>query len=166
MSRWTHISAVIRLDALRLGWDDNRLYKERVTEIIGPMCTYEEWREDSRLPRGSEGGLEYKLVVTGAENDLAWASLVIWGDLRDYDSYEDIEAWWAGLMVAFGEHDAPPRDLPKDDPVVVNWRYTPLARQAICTIMIESRNDAIVLTETGRRMPDGEVVYEQENTEA
>ncbi len=92
MSTWTHVVGCIRVDGLpQLG---SKL--AAVQAALGPICTFDKWDDSSKLPRGSEGGLQYQIIeyATG----LPWLAIPIWGDLRDFDSAAKIENWWEGLL--------------------------------------------------------------------
>lgn len=87
MSQWTHVNASIRFDGL-LGMG---LPSEKE---LGKMCKWEDeddshW-DNSNLPCGSEGSIEYTIVKTGGENSLACMVVVFTGDLRDYDNVQEI----------------------------------------------------------------------------
>ena len=87
MSQWTHVNASIRFDSI--------LGQGIITEKeLGKMCKWEDkdtshW-EDSKLPCGSEGSIEYEIVQTGGENSMAAQVVVFAGDLRDYDDDKEI----------------------------------------------------------------------------
>jgi hypothetical protein len=97
MSQWTHVAGIVRVDALQflpLGSEGNPDLEQK----LGPMCLYNSWDERSTLPRGSEGSLEYA-IHTADQNALAAYTVAIWGDLRDFNSIDAIEAW---LNTTFG----------------------------------------------------------------
>lgn len=72
MSKWTHVAAIIRFDALR------------------PLGMGRYPQLDTRIPSGSEGPLQYH-VWTNPENHHAAAyTAMIWGDLRDYSDPDKI----------------------------------------------------------------------------
>ena len=82
MSSWTAINAAIRFDHLSV-------VQGPFDPFFGHTCTYEdgeaEW-EQCDVPNGSEGSLQYKYVeYPDNENALVQGSLVIWGDLRDFE---------------------------------------------------------------------------------
>lgn len=88
MSIWTHVVGNIRVD----GIPNITGTIEGIKAILGKICTFEDWEEDTILPLGSEGGLQYEIIEYGA--GLPWVSIPIWGDLRDYDDVEAIKKWW------------------------------------------------------------------------
>lgn len=97
MSTWTHVVGCIRVDGLvTLGLAD----KSDILKKVGPMCTYENWNDESTLPMGSEGGLQYELIEYG--EGLCWLAIPIWGDLRDFDDVATIENWWKELLPKLG----------------------------------------------------------------
>jgi hypothetical protein len=91
MSVWTHVVGCIRLDGFP---PESRV--EDVKRTLGPMCLWNKWDDSSRLPRGSEGSLQYRVIeyFTG----IPWVVVPIWGDLRDYSDVEAIRGWWGGLL--------------------------------------------------------------------
>lgn len=109
MSTWTHVNAQIRLDSIELitGPIQNDL-----ENIIGPtyLPFYEEhdiikdWPNVSyekeskvKLPVGSEGSLRVEVIRNKDDHAVASHVISIYGDLRDFDSYKDIENWWYKL---------------------------------------------------------------------
>lgn len=102
MSIWTHVVGCIRVDGLPS-------FGNKVSEledIIGPMCLWDSWNEASTLPKGSEGGLQYKVIEYGT--GLPWVVIPIWGDLRnfEYEQIETIKKWWNELMPRLDVRDA------------------------------------------------------------
>lgn len=94
MSQWTHVNASIRFDGL-LGMG---LPTEKE---LGRICRWEDedtshW-DNSELPCGSEGSIEYKAVTTGGENSLACMVIVFAGDLRDYEDTDAILKYFTKL---------------------------------------------------------------------
>lgn len=96
MSTWTHVVGCIRIDGLP---QFNRGGKATVEQLLGPICTFEKWNDESTLPRGSEGGLQYQIIEY--DKGLPWLAIPIWGDLRDYDSAEPIKKWWDETLAKF-----------------------------------------------------------------
>lgn len=81
MSQWTHVNASIRFDGL-LGMG------LPTKAELGEVCRYEDedissW-DDSILPCGSEGSIDYKIVRNPNTNSMAAMVVVFFGDLRDY----------------------------------------------------------------------------------
>lgn len=100
MSVWSHVTGSIRLDSFEFLVDINIHQEERIKKIIGPMCLFEDWNEESNLPRGSEGSIEYAVYSDPEEHSLAKYNIVFWGDLRDFDSNDckEIDAWFKELV--------------------------------------------------------------------
>ena len=98
MSIWTHVIGCIRLDGMpslpEIGGS-----KEDIIRILGPISTYENQQDISRLPRGSEGSLEYQIIEYNS--GLPWLVIPIWGDLRDYDNITEIQDWWKQTLASF-----------------------------------------------------------------
>ncbi len=94
MSTWTHVIGAIRIDAIP-SISKNCTVKD-IKKLIGPTNLFGEDNEDSVLPAGSEGTLQYSVeeYYTG----LPWIVIAIWGDLRDYDDVEEIDRWWIKLQ--------------------------------------------------------------------
>ena len=88
MSQWTHINASIRFDGIQ-GTELLPTEKE-----LGKICRWGD-KDDSHwenpdLPCGSEGSLEYKIILNPDQNSLAAMVVVFYGDLRDYDDVDEI----------------------------------------------------------------------------
>jgi len=103
MSQWTHVNAAIRFDTF-LGRG------VPTKELLGQMCRWEDedtshW-ENSILPCGSEGSIEYKIIVTGSEDSVANTVVIFTGDLRSYDDVEGILKYFTmitdGKMIRSG----------------------------------------------------------------
>ncbi len=80
MSIWTHVAAVIRVDAIRLPGMPSQI----------PALTA---RLKSGLPEGSEGPLDFTVRANPHPTHLAAFVVTIFGDLRDYDSAQEIIHW-------------------------------------------------------------------------
>jgi len=79
MSIWTHVAAVIRVDALRLaGFPKGR-------DLLTALA--------KDLPCGSEGPLEYTIRVNPEHHHLAAYVVTIFGDLRNYGSAQPVIDW-------------------------------------------------------------------------
>lgn len=98
MSQWTHVAAVFRIDDIRVIGSD--MTTEDIENIIGKPFTYDdmcEWNVDETsklLPHGSEGSLEYSFHKNPKENCLAAYVLTVFGDLRDYGGFNELETWF------------------------------------------------------------------------
>ena len=98
MSQWTHVVSVFRIDDIRVIGSD--MTTDDIEEIIGKPFTYDdmcEWNVDETaklLPHGSEGSLEYSFHKNPKENCLAAYVLTVFGDLRDYGGFDELETWF------------------------------------------------------------------------
>ncbi len=97
MSQWTHISGMIRFDTLQiaLGWTDARLIQQ-VKARMGNTVDYadpEEMWKACNVPQGSEGSVQYSILLTNESNHMARVAVAIWGDLRDFEDVDAVEAW-------------------------------------------------------------------------
>jgi len=90
MSQWTHVIGCIRVDGIPSLGDKI----EDIEKILGPMCLWDSWDESSTLPRGTEGGLQYRLIEY--DKGMCWLLIPIWGDLRDFGKSDvpEIIDWW------------------------------------------------------------------------
>jgi hypothetical protein len=87
MSIWTHVVGNIRVDALSFG----ALPKKAELNKIFHSRAF-------KLPCGSEGGLDFKVVIYNKEGNVPWATVPVWGDLRDYSDTEYIKKWWSSVI--------------------------------------------------------------------
>ena len=117
MSTWTHVAAIVRFDGLRLpGMPDP-------TPKLGQTATYDDepaaW-DACDVPCGSEGSLQYQLWTNPNPTSLAAYTAMIWGDLRDYEDVDEIEAYLgritAGAMIRQGVAEI---SIEGRDPVVL-----------------------------------------------
>jgi len=79
MSRWTHVAGIIRVDAI---------------PIAPVMGSLKEVRRifSENIPEGSEGPLGFDIIpYPNYEYNVCFCMVVIWGDLRDFGSIEEIE---------------------------------------------------------------------------
>lgn len=111
MSIWTHVNGSIRIDGAHT-YEENE--EQTINNIVGEMINYNELAKldimeepQCDLPMGSEGSLQYKFVFYGEDEDLgdgceshsmSRGSILIWGDLRDYDTPNEIVAWFKNLL--------------------------------------------------------------------
>ena len=121
MSQWTHVAGIIRIDSMvavmnrgepdptekmlreRLGytWDfDDLSNRARDTHI-----------DNSDVPFGSEGSVQYDIVQTGSQSSLSWGHIVIWGDLRDFDDPNKIYDWLLNSLATINEDGMGFRDV-------------------------------------------------------
>lgn len=96
MSQWTHVNGSIRIDGLEIipGADE-----KSIKALMGRMVFYadsqKKW-DACTVPCGSEGSLHYVPIKAGS-GIVLW-TVVIWGDLRDYDNVEEIKEWFTGIV--------------------------------------------------------------------
>jgi len=90
MSQWTHVVGCIRVDGLPKIIEEHKI--ENIEKILGPMCLFDKWNDESTLPRGSEGSLQYQIIEY--YHGMPWVVIPIWGDLRDFDNPKIIQSWW------------------------------------------------------------------------
>lgn len=113
MSVWTHVMGMIRVG--RFNFNEGDLFTARTKEgmkilkdILGPMAVYKPESDPDckvfgrnydrcKLPKGSEGSLQYNIVsdpVIGSTDNYV---ISIWGDLRNYelsDVSDDLCTWF------------------------------------------------------------------------
>lgn len=118
MSKWTHVSGVIRIDDFSFISRRKRNTSKTVEKIIGPMCLFEKWNNDSKLPTGSEGSVEYKVIQDKDESSLARFTVVFYGDLRDYDDLQEIKEWFIKLRE---EIEASDNEMIYRDAILKAW---------------------------------------------
>lgn len=100
MSQWTHVNASFRLNSL------GRIEDEDIIKIFGKSVDYydmdeveydENWEvknKEKYLPMGSEGTLEMSIWHNPSESCMASTTVSVFGDLRDYGSFDKIEEWF------------------------------------------------------------------------
>lgn len=94
MSQWTHVCGCIRVDAIRgLIGDTPGTLKTKLGKIVRFMD--EDYK--TTLPCGSEGSIQYDIIVNPNKEELAAYVVPIWGDLRDYSNVEEIKNWFNGV---------------------------------------------------------------------
>ena len=96
MSQWTHVAGCIRVDGLPgFGFDPD-------LSCLGRVVKYDDrdaWETGSDgLPMGSEGSLYYQ-IIEGEPGSFAAYAVAVWGDLRDYDSVDEIESWFKKVVI-------------------------------------------------------------------
>lgn len=102
MSTWTHIAAVIRIDALKGLFGPQS--KDDIRKVLGPIARFDGPEEDwdaCTLPCGSEGSLEYDIWENEDAHCVAAFTVSVFGDLRDYDETESIKNWFDSLCSRF-----------------------------------------------------------------
>lgn len=100
MSQWTHVVGCIRIDGLPK-IDPQTYTIENIKQILGPICLFGDWNENSTLPIGSEGSLQYEIIEY--YSGLPWVVIPIWGDLRDFGPGDTpgIIEWWKNILKQF-----------------------------------------------------------------
>ena len=100
MSQWTHVNASFRLNSF------GRIEDDKLINIFGKSVDYyhmdeveydENWEvkdKEKYLPMGSEGSLEMNIWHNPNTSYMASTTVSVFGDLRDYDSFEEIEEWF------------------------------------------------------------------------
>ncbi len=113
MSIWTHAAGVIRIDAFRIGDETNAQIKRELTNLIGKELSFydsdRKWNDRERhpekyLPCGSEGSLHLSIWINPNKSSLAAFTVTIFGDLRDYDSANEIILWFQNKIKEIREH--------------------------------------------------------------
>lgn len=112
MSQWTHVNASFRLDSI------SRIDDEKIINIFGKAVDYnhmyeieydENWEvknKEKYLPMGSEGTLEMSIWRNPDESCVASTTVSVFGDLRDYESFDEIEKWFNRCCDAFSVRQA------------------------------------------------------------
>lgn len=100
MSTWTHVVGNIRVD----GIDCSDSAIEEIKNILGKPSLYEDWFDETTLPLGSEGSVQYKIEKYG--DGLPWLSISVFGDLRDFDDGSIIEKWFKETLEKLWVRDA------------------------------------------------------------
>lgn len=102
MSQWTHVCGCIRIDRL---FDDVNC--ETIQNALGKALKWESpaemWDEAENYPErytptGSEGGIEYDIWENPNHSCMAAYTVSIWGDLRDYNSVNEITNWFNKVL--------------------------------------------------------------------
>ena len=102
MSSWTHVAGIIRIDSFRPFNDEPNWDR-----IFGKEITYEELMDwgceknrkikkhpEDFLPFGTEGSLTKTIWTNPDESCMNAYTVSIFGDLRDYDTPEEIINWF------------------------------------------------------------------------
>lgn len=97
MSNWSHIAGAIRINSLCCDAEGDKKIKKEIEEKLGKIIHYEspddDWDlpEKDKTPTGSEGGLKYSYTISKKDrSSLSRDTILIEGDLRDYDGAEDL----------------------------------------------------------------------------
>lgn len=118
MSQWTHVAGLIRLDSMCYEHEKKDRWIERnkkeilLEGILGPILKWHSWDADEdldkiskewdriseicKLPRGSEGSIEYKIITDFDTESVTAFDIAIYGDLRDFGMKQvsDIQKWF------------------------------------------------------------------------
>ena len=106
MSIWTHVCGCIRVDAMRSSKIDDVREIENITEKLGKIVLPLSKDKNTTLPCGSEGSIEYRIISNEDLSNIAAYNIPIWGDLRDYDSVDEIEKWFRDVCSKLDVRDA------------------------------------------------------------
>lgn len=100
MSQWTHVNSSFRLNSF------GRTDDEELIRIFGKSVDYygmsdleydEHWEvkeKEKYLPMGSEGTLDISIWHHPDTSNMASTTVSVFGDLRDYNSFDEIEEWF------------------------------------------------------------------------
>lgn len=91
MSFWTHVNGAIRFDYV----GDRKLIKKK---DLGIISTFENWKEETDMPCGSEGSLEYRIIETNPPHNMARQTVVFWGDLRGFENDAELIAYFERII--------------------------------------------------------------------
>ncbi len=121
MSQWTHVAGIIRIDSMvavmdRGGPDPT---EKMLRERLGYTWDYDDLGnrvkdihiDNSHVPFGSEGSIQYDVAQTGSQSSLSWGHIVIWGDLRDFDDPNQIYDWLSDSLATINEDGIGFRDV-------------------------------------------------------
>lgn len=100
MSQWTHVNAIFRLDSF------GKIEDEKITKVFGKQVSYnrmytieydenyEVKNKEQYLPMGSEGTLEMSVWHNPDKCCMASTTVSVFGDLKDYGSFDEIKEWF------------------------------------------------------------------------
>lgn len=100
MSQWTHVNASFRLNSLGRTNDEDliRIFGKPVDYYHMDEIEYDDnWEvkdKEKYLPMGSEGTLEMSIWHNPSESCMASTTVSVFGDLRDFSSFDEIEKWF------------------------------------------------------------------------
>lgn len=99
MSRWTHVAAVVRIDDIGAIFGDTtdwNAYFGKELRYTSQSHLWDEAEEHPErfLPRGSEGSLTLHVLENPDKNNINRYNVMIFGDLRDYDTPDVILDWF------------------------------------------------------------------------
>jgi hypothetical protein len=102
MSQWTHVVGAIRFDALITERHEVELTEIRIRNVL-----------NANVPTGSEGPIEFGFLRSGyfeakpghpTCSSLDFGIAYFWGDLRDYEDVDEIQAWVTGAVATLQGH--------------------------------------------------------------
>lgn len=108
MSRWTHVNASFRINSM------GKISDEKLIEVFGKPVDYyhmdkieyngdgEVKNKEQYLPMGTEGTLKISIWHNPNESCVASTTVSVFGDLRDYGSFSEIENWFNRCCNYFG----------------------------------------------------------------
>lgn len=100
MSQWTHVNASFRIDSF------GRVDDDLIVDVFGKTVEYKnmynlEYDDDFEvknkeqyLPMGSEGSLEMTIWHNPDTSCIGSTTVSVFGDLRDFGSFDEIEKWF------------------------------------------------------------------------
>jgi len=110
MSVWAHVAGMIRVDGFFLTEETRAKGLQDLKDILGPITEYKTpqgpgvWN-DSKIPCGSEGSLQYDILVSPNLNHAAQFVVAVWGDLRSFvNEKKQIESWWESVLDSIENH--------------------------------------------------------------
>ena len=97
MSQWTHVAGIVRIDDFPFTKNTdwlNHFGKELHFDSPGSDWKDAHEHPENYLPLGSEGSLQSSLWKNPDSHHLAAYAIMIFGDLRDYDTPQEIIVWF------------------------------------------------------------------------
>ncbi len=98
MSKWTHVNGAIRFDCLRGAIPGHN--RQGIEKILGSTCDFGDpdhvWKACT-VPKGSEGSIQFAIHENPNKDAISAFMVQIWGDLRNYEDYEEIKEWFYGI---------------------------------------------------------------------
>jgi len=107
MSQWTHVSGMLRFDALRTL---TIVSQQDVYDLMGKSYYYDmdgnKFSNTSRgpiTPMGSGGPVQYHIEENPTHNSMASYDVAVWGDLRDFGEDEVLSgvANWLARITSY-----------------------------------------------------------------
>jgi len=102
MSVWTHVAAIIRIDAVKGFFGPQS--KDDIQKVLGPIAKFQGPKEDwdtCTLPCGREGSLKYDIWENKDTYCMAAFTVSVFGDLRDYNETDSIKQWFDSICSQF-----------------------------------------------------------------